>query len=160
MTYENYYDYMTNSADSALVTGLWTGYAVIGLVMGLLAIVATWKIFKKASCPGWASLVPFYNFYTLFKITWGNGWFFLLMLIPIVNIVIYIMTLHKLSKAFGKNIGFTVGLVLLSTIFMLILGFGSAKYAGLSTAKNAESREAVNPEATDSAEPAENSEQL
>ncbi len=34
------------------------------------------------------------------------------------------------SKSFGKDEAFTVGLVLLQIIFFPILGFGSAKYLG------------------------------
>jgi len=35
-----------------------------------------------------------------------------------------------LSKSFGKDEAFTVGLLFLSFIFYPILGFGSAKYMG------------------------------
>jgi len=41
------------------------------------------------------------------------------------------MTMHKLSKSFGKGAGFTVGLVLLSIIFLCILAFGSDTYQEL-----------------------------
>jgi hypothetical protein len=35
-----------------------------------------------------------------------------------------------LSKSFGKDEGFTVGLILLSPVFLPILGFGDARYLG------------------------------
>jgi len=102
-----------------------------GLILGILGVVALWKIFVKAGEPGWAAIVPFYNAYVLFKITWGNGWLFLLMLIPFVNIVIAIITMVKLAKAFGKGGGFAVGLIFLSIIFYCILAFGDADYVGV-----------------------------
>ena len=34
----------------------------------------------------------------------------------------------KLAKAFGKGVGYTLGLIFLPNIFTLILGFGKAKY--------------------------------
>ena len=34
----------------------------------------------------------------------------------------------NLAKAFGKDGGFAVGLILLNTIFIMILAFGSAEY--------------------------------
>ena len=77
--------------------------------------------FTKAGKPGWAAIVPFYNLYILFEITWGNGLLFLLMLIPIVNSIVAIITMVKLAKAFGKGGGFAVGLIFLSLIFILIL---------------------------------------
>jgi hypothetical protein len=35
-----------------------------------------------------------------------------------------------LSKSFGKEEGFTVGLILLGFVFFPILGFGDARYLG------------------------------
>jgi len=107
------------------------GMMFLSLAIGIVAIIALWKIFEKAGEPGWAAIIPFYNLYVLFKITWGNGWNFLLLLIPIANIVFYIITMVKLSKSFGKGGGFAVGLVFLSVIFYCILGFGSARYMGV-----------------------------
>ena len=99
--------------------------------LAIVEIVALWKVFAKAGEPGWAALIPFYNTYVLFKIAWGNGWKFLLLLIPIANIVFSIMANVKLAKAFGKGGGFAVGLILLPVVFYPILGFGSAQYEGV-----------------------------
>lgn len=104
---------------------------LLGLAFGVLAIVAMWRIFEKAGEPGWAAIIPFYNLYVLFKITWGSGWKFLLMLIPIANIVIAIITMVKLAKAFGKSGGFAVGLIFLSIIFYCILAFDQSQYLGV-----------------------------
>ncbi len=104
---------------------------ILGLAFSVLMIVALWKIFEKAGEPGWAAIVPLYNAYTLFKITWGSGWKFLLMLIPLVNLVICIITFIKLAKAFGKGGGFAAGLIFLGLIFMCILGFGNDEYVGV-----------------------------
>lgn len=104
---------------------------IIGIVVALVMIAGMWKMFSKAGEPGWASIIPFYNAYVLFKITWGSGIKFLLLLIPIANIVVVIMTQIKLAKAFGKSTGFAVGLILLSPIFYVILGFDSSEYQGV-----------------------------
>jgi hypothetical protein len=76
--------------------------------------------------------VPFYNLYVLYKITWGNGWYFLLMLIPLANIVFMIMTYVKLAQAFGKGGGWAVGLIFLSAVFLCIMAFDkSIVYVGV-----------------------------
>lgn len=75
----------------------------LALALGLLYVIAAWRIFKKADEPGWASIVPLYNQYVLYKITWGSGWMCLLLLVPLVNIVVGIMTCFKLATAFGKG---------------------------------------------------------
>jgi hypothetical protein len=96
----------------------------------VIVIVAQWKIFQKAGQPGWASLVPIYNVYVTLKIVGKPGYWILLMLIPFVNIYFGIKTVHLLSKSFGKDVGFTLGLLFLPFIFYPILGFGSARYEG------------------------------
>lgn len=105
-------------------------FGIVVIIALVLAIIAMWKIFTKAGEKGWKSLIPFYNWYILAKIADGNGWKFLLLIIPIVDIVFSIMLLHRLSKSFGKGTGFTVGLIFLPNIFYLILGLGSAQYIG------------------------------
>lgn len=46
----------------------------------------------------------------------------------IFALVIAIMLYCRLSKVFGHGVGFTIGLVFLSGIFLMILGFGGSKY--------------------------------
>ena len=79
----------------------------------------------------WAAIIPIYDVWVLFKITWGSGAYMFLMLIPIANIVFDIMTYVKLARVFGKSGGFAAGLILLEPIFLLILAFGSAQYIGI-----------------------------
>jgi hypothetical protein len=100
------------------------------LLIALLVIVAMWKVFTKAGRPGWASIIPIYNMYVWCKIVGRPGWWVILMLIPLVNIVIGIIVCIDLAKSFGKGAGFGIGIALLGIIFLPILGFGSAQYQG------------------------------
>lgn len=104
---------------------------VCSVVVAIVLVIGMWKMFTKAGEPGWAAIIPLYNAFVLFKITWGSGIKFLLLLIPIVNIIILIKTQIKLAKAFGKGGGFVAGLIFLAPIFYAILGFGDAKYMGV-----------------------------
>lgn len=94
----------------------------------IAAIAGQWKMFEKAGKPGWACIVPIYNIVVLLEIVRKPVWWILLMLIPVVNLVILIIVYIELAKAFGKSGGFAVGLILLSFIFIPILGFGDAQY--------------------------------
>ena len=103
---------------------------IFWLAFTVLMIAACWKIFTKAGQPGWASIIPIYNWYILCKIVGRPGWWVILLLIPFVNFIVGIVLCIDLAKSFGKGVGFGIGLVLLSVIFFPILGFGSAQYQG------------------------------
>ncbi|TLM92973.1 MAG: hypothetical protein FDZ75_05750 [Actinobacteria bacterium] len=105
-------------------------YWLVMVVFMILAIIAYWKIFSKAGEAGWQSMIPIWNAVVLLKIVGRPWWWLLLMLIPVVNIIILIIVMNDLSKSFGHGMGFTLGLIFLSFIFYLILGFGSSRYIG------------------------------
>lgn len=48
----------------------------------------------------------------------------------VLAIVIQVKLYSRVSKAFGKSTGFTVGLVFLSPVFFMILGFDKSVYLG------------------------------
>jgi hypothetical protein len=101
---------------------------IINLAVTILCLVAMWKVFVKAGQPGWASIIPFYNLYVLLQVAGKPGWWLLLMLIPIVNIVIFIIAYIGVANNFGKGTGFAIGLIFLPFIFFPILAFGDAQY--------------------------------
>jgi Family of unknown function (DUF5684) len=103
---------------------------IIAVLIGLLLIVAMWKVFTKAGQPGWASIIPIYNVYIWCKIVGRPGWWVILMLIPLVNFIILIILSLDMAKSFGKGVAFGLGLAFLGIIFLPILGFGSAQYQG------------------------------
>jgi VIT1/CCC1 family predicted Fe2+/Mn2+ transporter len=58
----------------------------------------------------------------------------ILLIIPIVGIIFALILSNDISKAFGRQLGTTLGLIFLPFIFYPILGFGSAQYQGPSRA--------------------------
>lgn len=116
------------------------GIIFLVLVFGLIALllVSQWIIYQKAGQEGWAAIVPIYNYIILLKIVNKPTWWIFLMLIPIVNIVIGIILIHRLSLSFGKDVGFTLGLIFLSFIFYPLLAFGDAQYVGIDDGINRE----------------------
>jgi hypothetical protein len=108
---------------------------ILYVALLVLLVIANWKIYTKAGQPGWAILIPIYNILVLLEIVGKPWWWLLLMLVPVVNVVFLIWMLNLLSLSFGKDSGFTIGLILLGPIFMMILGFGSSSYVGPAGAK-------------------------
>ena len=110
-------------------TAFFSVFIVIILVFGVISIVSYWKIFEKAGKPGWAAIIPIYSTIVLLEIIKKPLWWLLLLLIPGVNLIFAIWATNLLSKSFGKNEGFTIGLLLLPIIFLPILAFDkSAQY--------------------------------
>jgi hypothetical protein len=103
-------------------------YLIVVLAIAVFLIACQWKIYSKAGKPGWACLVPIYNIVVLLEIVNKPVWWILLMLIPIVNFVIAIIIIIELAKAFGKDGGFAVGLMLLPIVFYPLLAFGDSQY--------------------------------
>ncbi|OJV55883.1 MAG: hypothetical protein BGO31_17500 [Bacteroidetes bacterium 43-16] len=96
-----------------------------------LMIASMWKIFEKAGEKGWKAIIPIYNLVVLLQIVGKPDWWIVFMLlVPIANIVFMIWTYNMLSKSFGKDEGFTVGLILLGIVFFPVLAFGDAEYQG------------------------------
>lgn len=96
----------------------------------IVSIIGVWKMFTKAGYAGWKSIIPFYSMYCLTKMTMGNGWLFLLGLVPCVNVVWAIILPFNVAKAFGQGTGFAILTVLFSPIMYAIIGFSSAQYVG------------------------------
>lgn len=121
---------MSDSTAYAVAGGIMIVYCIVVLAISILIIAGMWKMFVKAGKPGWGAIVPLYNTYCLFEMSFGNGWLFLLLLVPCVDAVIAIIMMVKLAKAFGKGGGFAVGLIFLPYVFIPMLGFGDAQYYG------------------------------
>lgn len=147
--YSNY-DYSTvNSAAAGGVLGAVLAFLgifiVIALAVAVVTIIAEWKLFTKAKQPGWASLIPFYNTYIMCKLAGVNPWWIVIVLcsslisfIPIigsllcfaVSIYFSILLYVSVARAFGKEDGYAIGLILLPVVFLPILAFGKDEYKG------------------------------
>lgn len=143
-SYYDYYDYGYTVIDSSFFTALWAVLGafigiilIVGLVVAILQIAGMWKVFTKAGEKGWKCLIPIYNMVILFRISGLSPWIIFGYFVGIIPFVGWIVCLgisiyqcNSLAKAFGKDVGYTIGLLFLPTIFYLILGFGNAQYIG------------------------------
>lgn len=103
---------------------------IISLAVCIFILVCEWKIFKKAGKPGWACIIPIYNAYVLFDIIYGKGIKFLLLLVPLLNIVVAIAAAIRIAHVYGKSTGFGILNLFLPIIAEPILAFGDAEYQG------------------------------
>ncbi|MBQ5331051.1 MAG: hypothetical protein J6F31_07360 [Oscillospiraceae bacterium] len=116
---------------SELIQSLQNGTTTTtSLVFSILSNIGMWMCFSKAGEPGWAAIIPIYNVYVMFKLVYGSGWRFLLLLIPIVNLVVAIACVARFPGRFGKGILFSIAYILFNPVMSLILGFTADRYIG------------------------------
>lgn len=118
----------SNTGSMAAIMAALGFFFVFFFILLIFFMVCHWKIFTKAKQEGWKSIVPIYGSYVQLQITKQPTIWLLFFFIPIVNIYFLVKHVHGLSLAFGKDIGFTIGLILLPYVFYPILAFGDSKY--------------------------------
>lgn len=124
----NPYDGM-NSGDVAGAMAMGVGMLFFYLIVYLFFSFCLYKIFQKARRDdAWAAFIPIYNTIVLVDILKKPIWWFILLMIPFVNIIFAIMLTDRLSKFFGKDILMTLLLLVLPFIGLPILAFGDAAY--------------------------------
>ncbi|MCS6846004.1 MAG: DUF5684 domain-containing protein [Caldilineales bacterium] len=129
--------FFQDGGEGGLLAFLTSGVGlVLSLGLMILFIIGLWRTFVKAGQPGWGALIPIYNVYLLLRIAGRPGWWLILLLVPLVNIVILAIVCLDIAASFGKSAVFgLVLLFLLSGLGFLILGFGDAQYQGPAAAK-------------------------
>jgi len=103
---------------------------LVALAVGLITIAGMWKTFEKAGERGWAAIIPIYNFYVMLKIGDQEEWLLLLMFVPIANLYALYKAFTGVSRAFGQDVLFGLGLWFFGFVFFPLLGFGDYDYQG------------------------------
>ena len=80
-----------SAGDTVLVLVFTILWLAIMVVMYAIVSILLGRIFKKAGQPQWKAWVPVYNQWTLLQLGGKPGWWALVMLIPIVQIVGIVM---------------------------------------------------------------------
>ena len=134
-------------------------FLILGIVLCLIifavaivAIIANWKMYKKAGKGGWEAIIPVYNQIVLCQITGVSPWWIsivfggslvlgFLSAIPVIGflftladyaLIIYFCVILYVSTArsFGKSDGYAAGLYFLAPIFWLLVGGKNTQYVG------------------------------
>ncbi len=127
-------------------------YLILCAVWYLICIIGGWKVFSKAGEAGWKSIIPLYNTYIYFKISWTPVMFWVMILLIFASsffvrsedstmillgrfctFAVAMLTAVqnvKLSRSFGHGIFYALGLIFLNPLFIVLLGFGGSRYRG------------------------------
>jgi len=125
----NDYGYSSSSDFGGATLGI--GAWLFILAVFIFYIIVYWKIYKKAGCPGWACIVPFYCNYKMSMFTFGSIVPFVLTFIPIVNLFAILAMQWKTAIVFGKGTGFGILTLFCPSVCLPIIAFGKAEYVGI-----------------------------
>lgn len=123
------FDTMADVAN-AMVTLVWI-VVWIALLIALLYIQC--KLFVKLGFPWWHGLIPFLSSYDIASAVWGNGWLFLLEMIPYIGGVAALKQMIDVGRVFGKSVFFCICLALIPIANVICLGIvalDDSKYTG------------------------------
>ncbi|WP_127794448.1 DUF5684 domain-containing protein [Agromyces sp. LHK192] len=113
---------------------------IIGLTIALWAVVFVYavaayvltglflsRIFQKAGNEGWPAWVPVYNSWKMLELSGQPGWYALLSLVPVANVValvFLIIAAFRIGKGFGKGGGLVALYIFLPLVWMALLAHG------------------------------------
>ena len=111
--------------NSVYYTGLSPLQAFLVFIFSIISLAALWKLYKKGGKHGWAAIVPFYSDFVMCDMAYGNGWIFLIWLIPVVSIIFGFYTNYRFAKLYkGCGTGMALGCAFIPFIFLPILAWG------------------------------------
>lgn len=124
-----------STVDPAVSAALIGTIILFALVFALIAYaVSAWllgRIFKKAGVPQWAAWVPIYNTWKILEIGGQQGFWAVLALLPVVQIIsavfIYI-AMYRIGKNLGKEDWFVLLAIFVPIIWMGWLAFDDSKW--------------------------------
>ena len=131
---------------------------MFSLVIGIVRIIAMYRLYEKAGVEGWKCLIPFYNYFEQVRITFGNYNIAIIYIaltiaylifnvtgnltgqwgLSIVSMLFYLglavvacYVNYNFGKAYGKSTGWNVAMIFFSGILVIVMGFdNSTVYTG------------------------------
>lgn len=139
-------DYYTTNTDTTANGAATAGMLIFMLVFIAIAYVVysffLSRIFKKAGVETWKAWVPVYNSWILLELGDQKGFWAVLALIPVVNIVsavfMYIAMYH-IGLKLGKEGAFVLLAIFLPIVWLIWLAVDSSTWKGTPIIANAQS---------------------
>ena len=153
------YSYSTTPADSATGAAVMAVMLLVVVIAGLIGYVLSAfflsSIFKKAGVEKWKAWVPVYRTWVLYELGGQAGWWAILMLIPVVNIVALIflyIAMYHIGLKLGKEGVFVLWAIFLPIVWYIWLAFDQSQWnpvaGATTTASNTSAGPSIPPTAT------------
>ncbi|HSW92185.1 MAG TPA: DUF5684 domain-containing protein [Candidatus Saccharimonadales bacterium] len=130
------YDYPVHTADdstlSAVAILFMMFFVFITLVVTYVALaLLLGRIFKKAGVESWKAWVPFYNNWILYELGDQKGYWAVVAIIPVANIVsgiFMIIAMYKIGLKLGKEGVFVLWAIFVPLVWYVWLAFDDSKW--------------------------------
>jgi len=106
---------------------------VIAVVVYVVMAIFLGKIFKKAGIESWKAWVPIYNNWVLLELGDQKGYWAVLAIIPVVNIVAAVfmyIAMYNIGLKFGKEGAFVLLAIFLPLVWMIWLAVDKSTWKG------------------------------
>jgi uncharacterized membrane protein len=131
--------YIDNSQMTVSSTPVSPAFFMSMLLIGLLVIVVTYlirsyflgRVFKKAGVESWKAWVPIYNYWILNELGDQKGFWAVLSLVPVLNIVAVVymyIAMYNIGLKFGKDSLFVLFAIFLPLVWVILLAIDSSKW--------------------------------
>jgi hypothetical protein len=92
------------------------------LILFLIFILIPLSVlFKKAGKPFWSAFIPLYNIFVFLEVIGKPWWWFILLIVPFINIVWCVWAANLFAKRFGDGIGGTLAFIFVPYIYLPLL---------------------------------------
>lgn len=123
--------------DVGILAALGAGFLIFSLIVIVAVYVVTAlflsKIFTKAGVEGWKAWVPILNGWTLLEMGGQKGFWAILSIIPVVNIVsavFMVIAMYHVGRNFGKEDWFVVLAILVPIVWIIWLAVDKSTWNG------------------------------
>jgi hypothetical protein len=127
----------TSNVDPAAAAAIGVGFLIFMFIFIVLAYVVTaiflGMIFKKAGVPVWKAWVPIYNSWIMLELGDQPGFWAVLAIVPVVNIVSAVfmyMAMYKIGLKLGKEGAFVLLAIFLPIVWMIWLAVDKSTWKG------------------------------
>lgn len=118
---------------AAAISGAVMIILIVGIISYVISAILLGRIFKKAGVESWKAWVPIYNTWVMLQIGGQQGFWSILLLIPIVNIVAIVfmyIAMYQIGLKLGKSGAFVLLAIFLPLVWLIWLAFDDSKWHG------------------------------
>ena len=113
---------MDSSTATALAAGTIIAIVLISIAVWVIYIIAFWKLFEKGGEKGWKAIIPIYNEYILYKISWKKSMFWIMLILAFVSGILVSMSGGDINAGVaGTGAAYYIGMILYFAVFVIYI---------------------------------------